>query len=98
MFQKIEDRLYVHLKGDVDLTKAVNIEFYVKQACQFFQYTPEVVDETHCTVLIPYEDAMKLRPGDVWLQMAFTDENGNKMKVPKVRQPVEEFLKEAGYA
>ena len=42
--------------------------------------------------------AGKLRPGDVWLQMAFTDENGNKLTVRKVQQPVEEFLKEAGYA
>lgn len=98
MFQKIENRLYVHLNGDVDLTKASNIEFYVKQACRTFEYTPEVVDETHCTVLVPYEDAMKLRPGDVWLQMAFTDENGNKIPVRKVQQPVDEFLKEAGYA
>lgn len=98
MFQKIENRLSVHMNGDVDLTKAANLEFYVKQACHTFEYTPEVVDETHCTVLIPYEDAMKLRPGDVWLQMAFTDENGNKLTVRKVQQPVEEFLKEAGYA
>ncbi len=98
MFQKIENRLSVHLNGEVDLTKAVNLEFYVKQSCHTFEYTPEVVDETHCTVLIPYEDAMKLRPGNVWLQMAFTDENGNKITVRKVQQEVDEFLKEAGYA
>lgn len=97
MFQKIENRLSVHLNGDVDLTKAVNLEFYVKQACRTFEYTPEVVDETHCTVLIPYEDAMKLRPGDVWLQMAFTDADGNPQAADIVSQPVKELLKEAGY-
>ena len=46
MFQKIENRLSVHLNGEVDLTKAVNLEFYVKQSCHTFEYTPEVVDET----------------------------------------------------
>ena len=41
---------------------------------------------------------MKLRPGNVWLQVAFTDESGNKITVRKVQQEVNEFLKEAGYA
>lgn len=97
MFQKIANALSVEVEG-TDLTKATKLEFYVRQGCSFFQYEPTVVDETHCTVLIPYEDAMKLRPGNVWLQMAFTDENGNKITVRKVQQEVDEFLKEAGYA
>lgn len=97
MFQKIANALSVELTG-TDLTKASNLEFYVKQACQFFRYTPVVVDETHLLVKIPYEDAMRLRPGSVSLQCALTDADGNKQAAEIVQVDVKSFLKEAGYA
>lgn len=71
---------------------------YVKQACQFFEYTPVVVDESHLLVKIPYEDAMRLRPGAVSLQCALTDADGNKQAAEIVQVDVKSFLKEAGYA
>lgn len=80
-----------------DLTKASNLEFYVRQGCTFFQYTPEVVDETHLFVKIPYDDAMRLREGRVHLQMALTDESGNSLAAEIVQEDVKKLLKEAGY-
>lgn len=80
-----------------DLTKVTKPEFYVKQACNFFQYTPTVIDETHLLVKIPKEDAMRLRPGTVKLQFAATDGDGNPITVETVEKTVAEFLKEAGY-
>ena len=97
MFQKIANALSVEVEG-TDLTKASNLEFYVRQACCFFQYTPAVVDETHLLVKIPYDDAMRLRPDKVHLQLALTDENGNPMAAEIVQESVKKFLKEAGYA
>ena len=96
MFQKIANALSVELTG-TDLTKVTKLEFYVKQACQFFQYAPVVVDETHLLVKIPYEDAMRLRPGSVSLQCALTDADGNKQAADIVSAPVKDLLKEAGY-
>lgn len=96
MFQKIANALSVEVEG-TDLTKASNLEFYVKQACQFFQYTPTVIDETHLLVKIPKEDAMRLRPGTVKMQFAATDGDGNPITVETVEKTVAEFLKEAGY-
>lgn len=96
MFQKIANALSVEIEG-TDLTKVTKPEFYVKQACTFFQYTPTVIDETHLLVKIPKEDAMRLRPGTVKLQFAATDGAGNPITVETVEKTVTEFLKEAGY-
>lgn len=96
MFQKIANALSVEVEG-TDLTKATGLEFYVRQACCFFQYTPTVVDETHLLVKIPYDDAMRLRPDKVHLQLALTDENGNPLAADIVQENVKKFLKEAGY-
>lgn len=96
MFQKIANALSVEVDG-TDLTKATKIEFYVRQGCSFFQYEPTVVDETHLLVKIPYEDAMRLRPGAVSLQCALTDADGNKQAAEIVQVDVKSFLKEAGY-
>lgn len=96
MFQRIANALSVEVEG-TDLTKVTKPEFYVKQACQFFQYTPKIVDETHLLVKIPKEDAMRMRPGTVKLQFAATDGDGNPITVSTVEKTIEEFLKEAGY-
>lgn len=97
MFQKIANALSVEVEG-TDLTKVTKLEFYVKQACQFFQYTPVVVDETHLLVKIPYEDAMRLQASTVRLQLALTDGDGNPMAAEIVQTDAKKFLKEAGYA
>lgn len=96
MFQKIANALSVEVEG-TDLTKASNLEFYVKQACQFFQYTPVVVDERRLLVKIPYEDAMRLQASTVRLQLALTDGDGNPMAAEIVQTDAKKFLKETGY-
>ena len=82
---------------DLDLTTISKIEFYVKQASLFFQYTPEVRSKTEMLVDVPFEDAMQLRLGEVKLQFAYTDANGFPGKSDILEVPVEELLKEAGY-
>ena len=96
MFQKIANALSVEVEG-VDLTKASNLEFYVRQGCTFFLYTPTVVDETHLLVKIPYEDAMRLRPPQAKLQLALTDEGGNRRATVITEVSVLYLLKEDGY-
>lgn len=96
MFQKIANALSVEVEG-TDLTKASNLEFYVRQGCTFFQYAPEVLDETHLLVRVPYADAMRLRPPKAKLQLALTDENGNRRATLITEVSVYYLLKEAGY-
>lgn len=96
MFQKITNALSVEVEG-TDLTKATGLEFYVRQGCTFFQYTPVVIDASNMLVQIPKDDAMRLRPGTLELQFAATDENGNPITVEPTEETVKKFLKEAGY-
>ena len=96
IFQKVKNTLSITVDGAEFLT-ARNIEFYVKQRSTFFQYTPEVISDTQIMVTIPYEDAMKLSDHDVYLQLAYTDSNGNVVVTEKSVCPVSAFLKEAGY-
>ena len=96
MIQKIPNALSVEVTG-VDLTKATKLEFYVRQACSWFQYTPIVVDETHLLVEIPYEDAMRLKPDKISMQLALTDGDGNARATEIVQDVAKRFLKEAGY-
>lgn len=96
----ISTRIKNHLSvtcDDVDLTTVSNIEFYVKQPGFFRQYTPEVISAGEMLVVIPFEDAMKLRPEEVKLQFAFTDANGIPGRSEKVTRKADELLKEAGY-
>lgn len=48
-------------------------------------------------VIVPYEDAMRLRKGDVNLQFAFVNEHGDPDASNVNTVPVEQLLKEAGY-
>ena len=96
IFQKVKNTLSITVDGAEFLT-ARNIEFYVKQRSTFFQYTPEVISDTQIMVTIPYEDAMKLSDHDVYLQLAYTDQNGNVVVTEKKTYSVSVFLKEAGY-
>ena len=97
MREKIRNALSVEVTG-ADLTKATKLQFWVKQGELFFEYAPQVVDETHLLVIIPFADAMQLDPGrSARLQLALTDESGNPQAADIVTQPVRELLKEAGY-
>ena len=82
---------------DVDLTTISTIEFYVKQSGFFGCYTPIVVSPTEMVVVIPLEDAKKLCPGNVKLQFAFTDAEGNPDASEIVAVKVNNLLKEVGY-
>ncbi len=96
MREKMENRLHIEVSG-VDLRELDNIEFYVRQGACFWQYTPTVVSETEMVVIIPITDAMKLRPGQVLLQFAYTL-NGAPDATDPQHISVGDLLKEAGYA
>jgi hypothetical protein len=96
MREKIENRLKISVEG-LDLTKVSNIEFYVRQIGFFGCYTPEVISSNEMLVVIPYEDARKLRRGNVDVQFAYVNETGDPDAVDPVNIPVGVFLKEAGY-
>lgn len=96
MREKIRNTLTITCDS-VDLTAVTNIEFYVRQAKFFGCYTPTVVSPNAMVVVIPLEDAKKLRTGEVKLQFAFTDANGNPDATNVVTKTVGEFLKEVGY-
>lgn len=97
MRTKITNTLSIEVSG-VELTQASKLEFYVRQDARFYQYTPTVIDDTHLTVQIPKEDAMRLLPNKpVRLQLALTDGDGNPIATDIVQMTVQELLKETGY-
>lgn len=97
MREKIQNALSVEVTG-ADLTKATKLQFWLKQGELFFEYTPQVVDQTHLLVIIPFADAMQLDPGkSARLQLALTDADGNPQAADIVSTPVKGLLKEAGY-
>ena len=96
MREKIQNTLKIGCDG-IDLTTLSNIEFYVWQQTFFGCYAPTVLSSTEMVVIIPFEDAMKLREGQVELQFAYTDANGVPDASDISNVSVERFLKEAGY-
>lgn len=96
MREKIENRLTVTCE-DIDLTTLKNIEFYVRQGYFFGCYTPDAIFPSEMLVTIPFEDAKRLRSGEVKLQFAFTDVTGKPGASDVVTMTVGEFLKEVGY-
>lgn len=97
MREKIENLLKV-ICEDIDLTTLTDIEFYVRQPRFFGCYKPHVVSPTEMVVKIPFEDAKKMVDGEVRLQFAFTDAEGNPRASEPVTETVGELLKEMGYA
>ena len=83
--------------SSVDLTTVNDIEFYIRQAGLFFQYTPEVISDDEMLVEIPLEDARQLSSLCCELQFAFTDEDGNPRASEIKSVSVGDLLKEAGY-
>lgn len=96
MRENIENLLKITCE-DIDLTTLTNIEFYVKQTRFFGCYTPHVISPTEMTVKIPFNDSKKLVQGNVKLQFAFTDAEGNPRASEPVTKTVGELLKEMGY-
>ena len=96
MRKKIENRLKITC-DDVDLTTITDVEFYVRQFNFFETYTPTVISTNEMIVIIPFEDAKKMREGDVKLQFAFTDSDGNPRASDVVEMNVDTLLKEVGY-
>lgn len=96
MRENIENALRVEVEG-VNVQKATRIEFYLRQGDLFFQYAPEATDEKTLLVDIPFEDARQLTQGSASVQIALTDENGNKVASDIASVPVRELLKGAGY-
>ena len=96
MREKIENHLKITCE-DVDLTEITNVEFYVRQHGFFGCYTPSVISPTEMIVTIPFEDAKKLKDGEVKLQFAFVDKNGVPRASDIVNHTVGDLLKEVGY-
>ena len=96
MREKIQNRLKITCES-IDLTTLTNIEFYVRQSYFYGCYVPNVISPSEMVVIIPLEDAKKLRTGNVKLQFAFTDQNGNPDASNVVTMTVNELLKEVGY-
>lgn len=97
MRTKIENTLNIHVCG-INLTELQNIEFYIRQGDNFFQYTPQVVDDKNMVFTIPFDDAKKLLPTiKARLQFAFTDNNGNAGASDIVEMFVQDLLKAEGY-
>lgn len=97
MRKRIKNSLQITCEG-VDLTTVSNIEFYLRQDRLFFQYSPEVISPSEMLVEVPFEDAMKLISGQVQMQFAFTDAEGNPQATEIETAAVGDLLKEAGYA
>lgn len=105
MIQKIENILTLSvkessptgLKKDVDLTKATNILFAIKQEFgQYIELEASLVDGK-LTVKLPYDKAMLLTTSPSKVQLMWTDESGNKRATKPKAVPVEALLREAGY-
>ena len=96
MREKIKNNLKITCT-DIDLNTITHIEFYVKQLKFFGCYTPVIISSNEMVVTIPFEDAKKLKQGEVELQFAFTDSEGNHDASDVVKTKVDDLLKEAGY-
>jgi hypothetical protein len=96
MREKIQNTLKIACKG-LDLTTISNIEFYVTQTGFYGCYVPEVVSPTEMVVIVPFEDAKRLKRGKVELQFAFTDANGIPNAVDPIEEDVGKLLKGMGY-
>ena len=97
MRSKIENILNVSVSG-VDLTALSDIQFYVRQGSVFFQYTPQIIDDSNMIITIPLADAKKLVPAvKAELQFAFTDGYGNSGASEITQMVVQDLIKKEGY-
>ena len=96
MRRRIENHILIGVDG-INATTASNLEFYLRQGNLFFQYFPSVVSADEILVVIPFEDAMKLKNAPVWVQLAFTDEIGTPDATEPLEVPLGDLIKEAGY-
>ena len=96
MRRNIENNLVIEVEGAA-LTGWSEPELYIRQGCRFLQYTPSLVDDSHISVTVPWEEERQLNTGPGQIQLAYTDANG----VPQASEiediQVGELLKEAGF-
>lgn len=102
MLQKIESYLSISIrergtKKLVDLSKAKNILFSLKQQYGAYLEFSGKYENGKVIVKIPYEDAMRLTTSPTQGQLYWTDEKGNKKATLPVPVRVDELLREAGY-
>jgi hypothetical protein len=69
----------------------------VRQINFFKIYKPIVTSASTMIVEIPFDDARKLREGNIKLQFAFVDEHGNPNASEIIDKTVNGLLKEVGY-
>jgi hypothetical protein len=97
MRRRIKNAVQVEVDG-ATLEGASDLEFYIRQKNgTFFCYTPRIVDNTHIEVEIPFEDAMKLRPVETQIQLAFVNSTGYPTATDTLTVTVSDLLKEDGY-
>ena len=96
MREKIQNTLKITCP-DLDLTTVSNIEFYVRQVNFFGCYSPTVISPSEMVVVIPFEDAYKLKQGNSEVQFAYTDANGTPQATEVNTVSVGDLLKEKGY-
>lgn len=83
--------------NDVDFTTSTDIEVYIRQGSNFFQYTPTVIDAHNIVVDMPFADAKTLEVGSVVLQWALTDSDGKPVSPDPIIIEVGDFIKSDGY-
>lgn len=102
MLQRIESYISISVKerglgNRVDLSKATNILFGLRQQYGVYLEFPGRYEDGKVIVKIPYEDAMRLTTSPTKGQLYWTDENGNKKATVPAPVHVDELLREAGY-
>ena len=99
MKRRIQNRIEIKSNtADIDFTKCTDIEVFLAQGNYFERvYVPEVLASDKVVVTIPFVDAMELRIGKAFLQIALTDEFGNARASDAYTVDVTELYKEAGY-
>lgn len=82
----------------VNLRTATDILLCLRQKnTAYFEYNGTVIDAHTFSAVMPKEDAMKLKKGQIDMQVLFTDENGNPRHTAIRSVTVDEILREAGY-
>ncbi len=101
MRRRIRNIIQLEIEG-ASLSQITNPEFYIDQKAPggfscFLIYTPQIVDDTHIQVEIPFEDAMKLKSDAAKIQFAFTNSSGYPCATEILTVQIGDLLKETGY-
>lgn len=98
MKQKIQNQLHISVSETCELTKATDIELYVRQDDKLWIYNPIILSDSDMLVDIPYEDAMEFRLGYVAkIQLVFKDSSNVSHASEVLKTTIGELLNEEGY-